>query len=403
MTSRKNHFRGKEIILGVTGSIAAYKAAYLASFLVKKGAEVTVIMSANAVQFISPLTFSSITGRSVLQSLFEERNNFAHIGLAEKADLFLVAPATANFIGKAAAGLADDALTTTLLSVKCPVVIAPAMNARMYLNPLVQENIRRLRSLGYHFVGPEKGKLACGEEGIGRMAEPGEIIDYLEKLLSLVSKLEGKRILITAGPTREYLDDIRFISNRSSGKMGYALAEEAVRAGAKVILISGPTSLTPPYGVNLVNVETALEMKEACEEYFSQTDVLIMAAAVSDFQPKKRVSGKLKKEQGVLEELPLKRTPDILKALSRKKRKSQIIVGFAAESNFESLFDLAKEKMREKKMDFVVANPITEETGFESESNQGYFIFSDGRWEKIKPVPKRVFAQRILKAVSELL
>jgi phosphopantothenoylcysteine decarboxylase/phosphopantothenate--cysteine ligase len=392
-------FERKKIILGVTGSIAAYKAVYLASFLTKEGAKVYTVMTENASHFVTPLTFSSITGERCIKSLFDStETKIHHIELVKEADVFLIAPATANFISKAAWGVADDALTTSLLVAECPIVIAPAMNTKMYLNSTVQENLEKLASKGFYIVESKEGRLACGEVGVGKMAEPEEIINFLKELLSTSLKLKGKKFLVTAGPTREYLDDIRFISNRSTGKMGYSLAQEAAQMGAEVTLISGPVSLSPPANVKLIKVESAEEMLNACKKHFPKHDVLIMSAAVSDYRPQVKRKGKIKKKEG-MESLPLERTPDILRELSKIK-KSQIIVGFAAETS--SLISSAKKKLKEKKLDLIVANPIEKEVGFESGFNQGYLVFSDGRVEEVKRLPKRIFARRILQAVAVL-
>ncbi len=389
-------FEKKRIILGVTGSIAAYKAVYLASFLTREGAKVYTVMTENASHFVTPLTFSTITGERCIKSLFDStETKIHHIELVKEADIFLIAPATANFISKAAWGIADDALTTSLLVAECPIVIAPAMNTKMYLNSTVQENLEKLVSKGFYIVKPKKGKLACGEVGVGKMAEPDEIISFLKELLSTSLKLKGKKFLVTAGPTREYLDDIRFISNRSSGKMGYSLAQEAAQMGAEVTLISGPVSLPPPANVKLIKVESAEEMLDVCKKHFPKQDVLIMSAAVSDYRPQVKKKGKIKKKEG-MESLSLERTSDILKELSKIK-KTQIVVGFAAEIG--SLISSAKKKLKEKKLDLIVANPIEKEVGFESEFNQGYLIFSDGRIEEVKRLPKRIFARKILQAV----
>lgn len=389
-------FEKKKIILGVTGSIAAYKAVFLASFLTKEGAEVYAVMTENASHFVAPLTFSTITGKECIKSLFDStERKIRHIELVKGADVFIVAPATANFISKAAWGVADDALTTSLLVAECPIVLAPAMNTKMYLNAIIQENLERLLSRGFYIVEPREGKLACGELGVGKMAEPEEIISFLREILSTSFKLKGKKFLVTAGPTREYLDDIRFISNRSSGKMGYSLAQEAAQMGAEVTLISGPVSLPPPANVKLIKVESAEEMLQACKKHFPEHDVLIMCAAVSDYRPQVKMKGKIKKRKGI-ESLPLERTPDILKELSKIK-KSQIIVGFAAESS--SLISSAKKKLKEKKLDLVVANPIEKETGFESEFNQGYLVFPNGQVEEVKRLPKGIFARKILQAL----
>jgi phosphopantothenoylcysteine decarboxylase/phosphopantothenate--cysteine ligase len=323
---------GSNILVGVTGGIAAYKAAELVSLLQKNGANVRVVMTENGAQFVSPVTFQTLTDFPARKRMFEDwaQNYIPHIGNAQWADVIVVVPATANIIGKIAGGIADDLLTSTIIASQVPVVIAPAMNSAMYENPIVQQNIAFLRNLGYYFVEPGWGRLACGTEGRGRLAPIEDIMAMLDRVLS-TQDLAGLKFLITAGGTREPIDPVRYISNRSSGKMGYALASAAIKRGGTVYLVSAPTHLTPPPGVELVHVETALDMLEACKGLFHQADVLIMAAAVSDYMPETYHDRKLKKYQGV-PEIPLITTPDIVKELSYMKREGQFIVGFAAET-----------------------------------------------------------------------
>ncbi len=292
--------KGKNILLGVTSSIAIYKALDLISRLVKLGSTVNVIMTRNATQLVQPLTFRYISRNPVAVDTFDESIDWKpeHISLADNADIFIIAPATANIIAKLAHGIADDMLSTTALAVRCPVIIAPAMNCHMYNNPIVQENMEILKRRNFHFIEPEYGQLACGYEGRGRLAEPEKIVQEIQKLLEKKQDLLGKTILITAGPTREPFDPVRFISNRSSGKMGYAIAEVANSRGAKVILVSGPTALSPPVGVDIINVETAIQMHDEVIKYANQADIIIMASAVADYRPRTVSSQKLKKDRG---------------------------------------------------------------------------------------------------------
>lgn len=349
----------KNIVLGVTGSIAAYKAAEIASLLIKKGYKVEVVMTRSATQFITPLTLQSITQSPVHTEMFAapRQLEIEHISLAQKADLLLVAPATANIIGKVAGGIADDLLSTTIMATRAPVIFAPAMNVGMYENPVFQHWMNFLRGYGFLFIEPDEGRLACGARGKGRLPPPERIVSYVEDVLNRQDELSGIHVLVTAGPTREPLDAVRFLSNYSSGKMGYALAEEAKERGARVTLISGPTKLEPPQGVNLISVQTAEEMFNAVKENFAAADVVIKAAAVADFRPRWVTSGKIKKESADLL-LELERTPDILAYLGQNKS-NQILVGFAAET--EDLLVNAREKLARKNLDMIVANDLTEE------------------------------------------
>lgn len=394
--------RSKNIVIGITGSVAAYKAVDLASALVKRGYSVHVIMTRTAIKFITPVTLQCISQNPVHIEMFDPPKNWEieHISLAKLADLILVAPATANFIGKLAGGLADDLLSATILATKAPVLIAPAMNVGMYENPIFQRNMKFLQSCGYFFVEPNEGRLACGESGKGRLAELGKIIDALESILGSKKDLFGKRVLVTAGPTREPLDPVRFLSNRSSGKMGYALAEEARRRGAEVVLVSGPTSLEPPVGVETVFVETAQEMFDTVVANFPRVDVVVKAAAVADFRPRLVASGKIKKKDfpSVLE---LEKTPDILAYLGDHK-KNQVLVGFAAET--ENLLANAEEKLRKKKVDLLIANDVTKEgAGFGIDTNIVTILYPGGASLKLPRMIKKELAQMIFDEVVKLL
>ncbi|MBI5787242.1 MAG: bifunctional phosphopantothenoylcysteine decarboxylase/phosphopantothenate--cysteine ligase CoaBC [Candidatus Schekmanbacteria bacterium] len=350
------NLENKRIILGVTGSIAAYKAAQLARDLQRDKLQVQVVMTQAAARFITPLTMQTISGHEVFIETFpaEHKQTLAHINLAQNADLLLIAPATANTIAKIAAGMADNLLTALYLANRAPVLVAPAMNCNMYTHPAVQSNIRLLKERGVHFIDPETGSLACGVEGQGRLAELSSIVDRVRQILSAGPSLSGLKVTITAGPTWEPIDDLRFIANRSSGKMGYALAEEARRRSAQVTLISGPTNLQPPHGVTLRFVETAHQMKEALEQELPQTQLLIMAAAVADYTPANQATGKIKKTNAELE-LKLTPTVDILADIGRRDHKP-ILIGFAAES--DDVIQNARKKLNSKGLDLIVVNHI---------------------------------------------
>ena len=391
----------KNILLGVTGGIAVYKAADLASKLRQAGFKVQVVMTRSAAQFVAPLTFRELTGQPVHLDMFAEPKNWQveHISLARWADLFVVAPATANIIAKLANGIADDLLTTTALATTAQLLIAPAMNSQMYLHPATQANLEVLRSRGVQFVGPASGFLACGEEGVGRLAPVEEILAKIEELLA-PKELSGKRVLVTAGPTREAIDPFRFLSNYSSGKMGYAIAQTAAHLGAEVVLISGPTNLPCPQGVQRISVESAAEMYQAVLHHFPNVDDVVKAAAVSDWQSAAYSPQKLKK--GEQKELVLKLvpTPDILLELGKRKGK-QLIVGFAAETG--NLEEYAKEKLLAKGADLIVANPIGRpDAGFGSETNQVTVITRQGTdsWPLLS---KEEVARRLWKKIASLL
>lgn len=392
---------GKKIIAGICGGIAAYKAAYIVSKLAQAGAEVRVIMTRAACQFVTPLTFESLSHNRVLTDLWAEP--LAHVELAYSADLFVLMPATYNIIGKLAHGIADDLLTTTLAATRAPVLVIPAMESQMYTNPIFQENRKKLAERGYRFMEPEAGHLASGRQGIGRFPSEEKVLKAIEDILAERSLLRGHRVLVTAGPTREMLDPMRCITNKSSGRMGYALAEQARNLGAdSVCLISGPTQLEPPAGVEYVRVESAEKMKEAVLKRFAQYDLILMAAAVADWRPKKVLTQKLKKSGARELTLVLEKTPDILAELGRRKKKDQILVGFAAET--EKLLEHAREKLTEKNLDIVVANDITAPgAGPEVETNIVTLLYRDGRSETLPCMTKRELAAEILRRCAQSL
>ena len=394
---------GKEVLLGVTGSIAAYKAVDLVSRLIKLDASVNVIMTQNATRLVSPLTFQSISRNPVVTDMFAEVADWQpkHISLADRADILVIAPATANIIAKLAHGVADDMLSTTALTVRCPILVAPAMNCHMFDNPIFQENIEILRRHNFAFVEPEYGRLACGYEGKGRLAQAEKIIQEIQRLVSKPGDFKGKKILVTAGPTYEALDPIRFITNRSSGKMGYAVAEAAFSRGADVTLVSGPCALDAPTGVKVVKVESAIQMRDAVIDHAPQADVVIMAAAVSDYRPQQVSPQKIKKAQGQMT-LVLERNPDIIAELSQNKPDGQIIVGFSMET--ENVLDNALEKLRKKKLDLIVANDVSQPgAGFGTDTNIVWLIDSSGQKKKLPLMSKRDVADAILNEIVEIV
>ncbi|MDO8684299.1 MAG: bifunctional phosphopantothenoylcysteine decarboxylase/phosphopantothenate--cysteine ligase CoaBC [Armatimonadota bacterium] len=391
---------GKRIILGVTGSIAAYKAADLASKLTQLGAQVYAVLTKNACEFITPLTFRSITATPVLTGLFDEPDTgkIAHVDIPANADLLLITPATANIIGKIAHGIADDWLSTAAMVVTCPVIIAPAMNCNMYANKVVSGNIERLKELGHRFVEPGTGRLACGTEGVGRLADLDKIIDEVLAAIGANNDLAGMNLLVTAGPTREPIDAVRFLSNYSSGKMGYAIAEAAAGRGAKVTLVSGPTELAAPSGVNCVEIQTAKEMLDAVNQNLDGVNTVICAAAVADFSPVVTKEHKIKKNKQPWS-LELAPTIDILKNLGADKGK-RILIGFAAET--EDLVENAIIKVREKNLDFIVANEVfKEETVFGGDMNKVTIITSNGSMQDWPRMSKRELAGKILDLIKE--
>ncbi|EOP51889.1 phosphopantothenoylcysteine decarboxylase/phosphopantothenate-cysteine ligase [Bacillus cereus VDM053] len=394
--------KGKKILLCVTGGIAVFKAAALTSKLTQAGATVKVMMSESAMKFVTPLTFQALSRHDVYTDTFDEKDSavIAHIDLADWADVVLVAPATANCIGKLANGIADDMITTTLLATTAPVWIAPAMNVHMYENKIVQKNMMTLKALGYTFIEPGEGFLACGYVAKGRLEEPEVIIGRLEEVFSEKKPLQGKRILITAGPTREKIDPVRFMTNFSSGKMGYAIAEVAASLGADVILVSGPTALNPPLHVTTIQVESAQNMLEAVLQHYQNVDVVIKTAAVADYRPKYVHDNKMKKQNGdaVIE---LERTVDILRTLGEKKER-QLLIGFAAETT--NIEEYATRKLREKNANMIVANDVKAQgAGFGTDTNIVTMYRKDGEIIELPLLTKKEVAREILKQIEMML
>jgi phosphopantothenoylcysteine decarboxylase/phosphopantothenate--cysteine ligase len=392
---------GKKIIVGVTGGIAAYKAAELVRLLVKAGAQTKVAMTTNATKFIAPLTFEALSGDRVVWDMWKPDSvPMDHITWGQDADLILIAPATANFISKMANGIGDDFLSTMILAATAKILVCPSMNTQMFLNPAVQKNIRVLKERGCFLMEPSEGELACGTEGAGRLPEPVDILEQARILLS-EQDLSGLRILVTAGPTVEPIDPVRYITNRSSGKMGYALAGAARRRGAEVMLVSGPTDLKPPVGVIFCQVRTAEEMKRAVLDGSEQYDVIVKAAAVSDYRPREKSAQKIKK-QNEIQSIELVRNPDILGELGKKRGNSRcILVGFAAET--EDLLANATQKLRQKNLDMIVANDVSrEDAGFESNNNLIKLIYRDGEVEEFPLMAKEEVADQLLGRIKEL-
>ncbi len=396
--------RGRKIVVGVSGSIAAYKACELVSKLRQQDADVRVVMTRSATEFVGTATLRALSGRNVACEMFDvcPDEQIEHVSLAEFGEVMIVAPATANVIGKVAAGVCDDLLTTTISAAACPVIFAPAMNWRMWENPITQANVKRLQALGYVFVEPEEGWLACGESKAGRLASTDKLLTAIEKALGIGdSKLAGKQVMVTAGPTREWVDPVRFISNPSSGKMGYALAEEAARRGAKVTLISGPTALPAPAGAELVNAETAEQMAEAVQQHLPGTDVFVGAAAVADWRPVQQADAKLKKSQGA-PELKLEATPDIIAQVSASAQRPAVVVGFAAET--DDLEKNARQKLDDKALDIIVANDLSAPgAGFGSDTNAVTIFDRDGNSKQIDTTTKRKIAAEVLDSIEQLL
>jgi phosphopantothenoylcysteine decarboxylase/phosphopantothenate--cysteine ligase len=394
--------KGKEIILGVTGGIAAYKAAEFVRLLVKQEAQVHVVMTRNAQEFITPMTFQTLSGNPVVTDQFAllEEAKIGHIALADLAELIVILPATANIIGKIANGIADDFLSTMVMASKAPVLFAPSMNVNMWESKALQKNIQTLTERGYHFMDPGEGELACHWYGKGRLAELGDVLERMEDILS-PKDLKGETILVTAGPTQEAIDPVRFITNHSSGKMGYALARVARRRGAEVLLVSGPTSLPVPRNdVHLIPVKTAEEMRQAVFSHLKDSSVVIKAAAVSDYRPKEVSRAKLKKN-AFGSSLELERTRDILKEIGEKKGK-RVLIGFAAET--EELVSNARKKLKEKNLDMIVVNDVTKPgAGFASETNQVKFLYPSGEAKDYPMMSKEEVAQVILDEVTGLL
>jgi len=390
---------GKKIVLGVSGGIAAYKAVELLRLLVKEQADVYVVMSAHAKQFITPLTFEALSGNPVYHDVFgsEASASMPHIRAAENADLLIVAPATAGSIGKFANGLADDALSNLFIAFKAPVLIAPAMNDGMYANPAVQANIQKMKKRGIEFIDPEAGELACGTVGQGRLAEPSRILEAVKEYLLTRNDLKGVKFLVTAGPTHEPLDPVRYITNPSSGKMGFAIAGQAKRRGAQVTLISGPTHLDPPPGTEFIRCRKASEMNALVAQHFSGCDVLVMVAAVGDFSAENIEKEKIKKKGEPLL-LKLVPNPDILQEMAKVKTR-QFVVGFAAES--ENVIQSAKEKLHKKNLDLIVANDISAPgIGFRSDANQVTIIDKEGNVDSLPRLSKKEIANVLLNRIK---
>ena len=370
--------KGKTVVLGVTGSIAAYKIANLASSLVKLHADVHVIMTKNATNFINPITFETLTKNKCMTDTFD-RNfmyNVAHVSIADKADVMLVAPASANIIAKMAHGIADDMLSTTYLAMKCPVIVSPAMNVNMFTNPVVQRNIKTLEEFGVTVIPPDNGYLACGYTGAGKMPSELVLLDYILRETAKEKDLAGKRVLVTAGPTRESIDPVRFITNHSTGKMGYAVARQAMLRGAEVTLVSGPVSIDPPPFVNVVNVSSAKDMFEAVKVNFADADIIIKTAAVADYTPESTADEKIKKSDGSLS-IQMKRTADILKWLGENKRDGQVLCGFSMET--ENMLENSRAKLQKKNADLIAANSLRDEgSGFGTDTNHLVLIKRDG-------------------------
>lgn len=392
---------GKTIILGVTGSIAAYKIANLASMLMKQHCEVHVIMTENATKFINPITFESLTNQKCLVETFDRNFQFhvAHVSLAKKADAMLIAPASANVIAKLANGIADDMLTTTALAMRGPMLVAPAMNTAMYENPITQDNIKKLQQYGKIIIEPDTGYLACKDVGKGKMVRETVLMEYLLKEVAREKDLQGKRVLITAGPTREAIDPVRYITNHSTGKMGYALARCAMLRGAKVTLITGPTNLEKPMFVDCIEVTTAKEMFEAVKEHYSEADYIIKSAAVADYRPSQVAQDKIKKQEGEAS-ISLERTDDILAYLGAHKKPGQIICGFSMET--KDLIENSKAKLKKKNVDMIVANNVkVEGAGFGTDTNVVTLITE----QEIKNLPllsKQEVADEILTKIQTL-
>ena len=385
--------RRRTVVLGVSGGIACYKAVELVRLLVKAQLRVQVVMTRGATEFVTPLTFQTLSGNPVATETFNltQESEIGHINLADSADLFVIAPATANIIGKIANGIADDLLTTVIMATQAPVLIAPAMNIHMFENQIVQENLRKLRRVGYHVMEPAEGFLACGYEGKGRLPDPEKIAEEIERLLKK-KDLGGERFLIAAGPNREPLDPVRYLSNRSSGKMGYALARAALRRGAQVVLVSGPTALEPPAGVRLIPVTTAAQMREAVLKEFAGSTAVIMAAAVADYRPVVSAEKKIKRGKGPIE-LRLEPNPDIIKELGQSNN-GKMLVGFAAET--DELTVNAARKLREKNLDMIVANNVAEKgSGFDGDTNIATILDRTGASRSLPLMSKDELAYRI--------
>ena len=374
--------KGKCVVLGVTGSIAAYKIANLASALVKLGADVNVIMTKNATNFINPITFETLTSNKCLVDTFDRdfKFNVEHVALAKRADIFMVAPASANVIGKMAHGIADDMLTTTILAAKCKKLVSPAMNTNMFENQIVQDNLETLKKYGFEIIQPANGYLACGDTGSGKMPEPDVLLQYILREIAYDHDLAGKKVLVTAGPTQEAIDPVRFISNHSTGKMGYAIAKAAMLRGADVTLVTGPVAIEPPMFVDVVRIKSAADMAQAVKSRAGECDIIIKSAAVADYRPKNVAAEKIKKKDGENASIELDRTEDILSFLGANKKPGQFICGFSMET--ENMLENSKAKLKKKNVDMIVANNLrTKGAGFGTDTNVVTLIMKDETWE----------------------
>jgi len=394
--------KGKKIVVGISGGIAAYKTAFLIRLLKKAGVDVRAIMTPNAVKFITPLTIETLCQHPVAVEMFPENRYVAthHIDLAECPDLFVIAPATANFIGKIASGVSDDMLTTVICAARAPVMIAPSMNSQMYLNKITQGNIEKLRAAGYIFIDPNIGEMACETYGPGRLAEPDEIVQFIKKYFEKKKLLKNKKVLVTAGPCREPIDPVRFISNRSSGRMGYAIAEAAYEAGADVTLVSGPVEIKPGAPCKVIPVETTEEMYKAVKKAFGKSDFLIMAAAPADFTSTSTSKQKIKKGSSKGLKLELHSTIDILETAGKSKKAKQKIIGFALET--ENGVANAKAKLKKKKLDRIVLNSMEDTAPFEGDNNKVTLIGKKGRTEPLPTMSKMELARILIERISRL-
>ena len=393
--------KGKTVLLGVSGSIAAYKTAYLVSALKKLNADVHVLMTRNATNFINPITFETLTGNKCLVDTFDRNFEFSveHVSLAKQADVVMIAPASANVIGKLAHGIADDMLTTTVMACKCQKIIAPAMNTNMFENPVVQDNLQILRNYGYEVISPATGYLACGDTGAGKMPEPELLLEYILQEIAFEKDMDGLKVLVTAGPTREAVDPVRYITNHSTGKMGYAIARTCVRRGADVTLVSGPSALKPPEFVNVISVKSAKDMFDAVTGIAKEQDIIIKAAAVADYRPKHVSTEKVKKQDGTLT-LEMERTDDILAYLGEHKREGQFLCGFAMET--ENLLENSRKKLAKKHLDMVVANSLrVQGAGFGGDTNV-VTIITDNEEVSLGKMSKEETASHILDKILEL-
>ncbi|MBR1584706.1 MAG: bifunctional phosphopantothenoylcysteine decarboxylase/phosphopantothenate--cysteine ligase CoaBC [Clostridia bacterium] len=397
------NLEGKQIVLGVTGGIAAYKACEVTSRLKKAGAQVHVVMTKNACEFVTPLTFETLSNHPAVTDTFARPETWEveHVALAKRADLFVIAPATANILAKMACGIADDMLSTTVLATRAPILVAPAMNTGMWENAATRQNVETLKSRGVRFIGPEGGYLACGDTGAGRMSEPEQIVRAIEEILCPRLDFAGVRVLVTAGPTQEKIDPVRYLTNRSSGKMGYAIAEAARQRGAQVTLISGPTNLAAPAGVERVDILSTQDLYEAMTARCPQADVVIQAAAPADFTPEKAADQKIKKQGDGPLTLSFRQTPDVAAAVGRQKRSGQVLVGFAAETN--DVMENAGQKLSKKNLDMIVANDVTAPgAGFDVDTNIVTFLTNDGA-ETLPCLPKRQVADELLDRAVRIL